>query len=98
MLFATPNKKWDALSVSKELRSNESAATIQLEDLRDKGLLVMDDSHHFLYHPINDELHEKVKILLNLYHDKPVAIVACIYERPQDKLKGFANAFRIKRD
>ncbi|WPU63856.1 hypothetical protein [Peredibacter starrii] len=96
MLFSSPEKKWDAQHVSKELRSNVTAATIQLEDLEQKGLIKVDEKRFFFYSP--KEHHELIKTLFILYHDKPVAVVTCIYDKPQDKLKSFANAFKIKKD
>lgn len=97
MLFSTPEKKWDAQNVSKELRSNVTAATIQLENLHSKGLIAVDDSRQFSYHA-SHELNDSIKLLYILYHDKPVAIVSCIYEKPTDKLKGFSDAFKLKKD
>lgn len=96
MLFSTPDKKWDAQSVSREFRSNVTAATIQLENLQQKGLIKVDESRSYFYVP--EEHHELIKALYVLYHDKPVAVIACIYDKPQDKLKSFANAFKIKKD
>lgn len=97
MLYSTPEKKWDAQNVSKELRSNVTAATIQLENLQSKGLITVDESHQYSYHE-SSALHETIKLLFNLYHAKPVAVVSCIYEKPTDKLKGFSDAFKIKKD
>lgn len=96
MLYSTPEKKWDAQNVSKELRSNVTAATIQLENLQQRGLIQVDETHSFFY--TAKEHHELIKTLFILYHDKPVAVVTCIYDKPQDKLKSFANAFKIKKD
>ena len=98
MLYSSPEKKWDAQNVSKELRSNVSAATIQLENLERKGLLVVDEQHRFYSYNSSTEHHETIRLLYILYHDRPVAIVACIYEKPTDKLKSFADAFKLKKD
>ena len=98
MLFQNPTKLWDADAVGKELRSNRTAATIQLENLARQGFLKSTDSKNFRYETENQELNKKVEQLVQLYQEKPVAIISCIYERPTDKLKGFADAFKIKKD
>ncbi len=98
MLFADPNKEWTPEAVSKESRSNMTAATLQLESLVRNGLFKHTDSKKYKFQPINPEMHDLVKRLVGFYHDSPVAVVSCIYEKPVDKLKGFADAFKLKKD
>lgn len=98
MLFSNPNKDWSAESVSKESRSNITAATQQLEGLARNGLLKITDSKSYIFQPTHPEMLDLVKRLFDIYHDAPVAVVTCIYEKPTDKLKGFADAFKIKKD
>ena len=98
MLFSNPGKEWSADSVSKESRSNMTAATQQLESLARNGLLKSTDSKTYIFQPTQIENTELVKRLFDIYHDAPVAVVTCIYEKPTDKLKGFADAFKIKKD
>lgn len=98
MLYSNPNKDWSAELVSRESRSNMTAATQQLESLARNGLLKISDSKTYKFQPTNPDMHELVKRLFDIYHDAPVAVVTCIYEKPTDKLKGFADAFKIKKD
>ena len=97
-LFSDPTESWNAENLSKEMRSNITAATIQLESLQRKGLIKSNDGKFYRYESTNAELNKKIEDLVNVYHDKPVAVVSCIYERPTDKLKGFADAFKLKKD
>lgn len=98
MLFSNPGKVWSADNVSKESRSNITAATLQLEGLARNGLLKSTDSKSYIFEPTDPQIKDIVKRLFDLYHDSPVAVVTCIYEKPTDKLKGFADAFKLKKD
>ncbi len=97
MLYKTPEKKWDVESIRKEMRSSLSSASQQLTSLTEKGLLRC-EGNNYSYGPSSAELDNKVKKLHQLYHEMPVAVVTCIYERPTEKLKNFSDAFKIKKD
>lgn len=97
-LFENPNEWFNAEKVSKESRSNLSSATAQLENLKSHGLLIKNESHQYMYQPVSEELSEKVVKLNHLYHEKPVAVISTIFDKPSDKLKGFADAFKFKKD
>lgn len=97
MLYQNPEKNWDVESVRKEMRSSFSSASQQLASLTEKGLISF-NGDNYSYKPFSLELDNKVKKLHQLYHDMPVAVVTCIYERPAEKLKNFSDAFKIKKD
>ncbi len=97
MLYQNPEKQWDIESIRKEMRSSLSSASQQLTSLTEKGLLRC-EGNYYSYSPSSAELDNKVKKLHQLYHEMPVAIVTCIYERPAEKLKNFSDAFKIKKD
>lgn len=97
MLFNNRSREWNAEGVSKEMRSNTHSAANQLEQLFVKGFLTVSSSKFYQYKPTQD-LDEKVSRLAEVYKEMPVAVVTCIYEKPSDKLKGFANAFKFKKD
>jgi hypothetical protein len=98
MLFNSKNKEFTAENVSRELRSNTHSAANQLAQLVAKGLLAVRDEHHFRYCPSTPEIDANVQKLSSLYNEMPVAVVTCIYEKPTDKLKGFSDAFKFKKD
>jgi predicted transcriptional regulator len=98
MLLSYPEKKFSAADVSRELRSNTHSATNQLNHLSQKGLLKSHDNNCFQYAPLTPEMDEKVKQLYDVYKEMPVAVVTWIYEKPQNKLKDFSDAFKLKKD
>lgn len=97
ILYLNPDKQFTADSISKELRTNIRSAEVQLQHLSDKGLLQKADKH-YTYKPLTEELNQNVKHTYEVYKEKPVAVIAGIFEKPQDKLKNFSDAFKLKKD
>lgn len=100
ILFLTalnPEVRWSHEQMSKELRSHPTAALRQMEHLKNSGILKSENGKYF-YSPTDALMHEKIMRLRDLYREKPVSIVTFIYDRPNDKLKGFADAFKFKKD
>lgn len=83
--------------ISKELRSNDRSAESQLLHLSEKGLLEKNEKE-YQYKPASEELHQKVKLTYEQYKERPVSVIAGIFEKPQDKLKNFSDAFKLKKD
>lgn len=98
MLFNEPEKQWTPELVSKVMRTNNSSASNQLSQLVNKGLIKEIDSGLFKYSPDSEEFHQLVTSLNEIYKEKPVAVVTCIFERPQDKLRDLSDAFKLKKD
>lgn len=98
MLFNEPDRIWSPEYVSKVMRTNNSSASNQLTQLVSKGLIKEIDSRQYKYSPDNQELHQLVTNLNEIYKEKPVAVVTCIFERPQDKLRDLSDAFKLKKD
>ncbi len=97
LLHSYPNKEWNAEDLSRELRSNVTSATTKLQQLLAKGLINISSSNKFIYSP-SAELDLVITRLQGIYLERPVAVVTFIYEKPADKLKGFADAFKFKKD
>ena len=97
VFFNHQNRAWNAFGVSQELRSHETIVRQQIEKLAASGFLKQDSEENFSYAPTED-LATKVEGLSKFYREMPVAVIAFIYEKPTDKLKGFADAFKIKKD
>lgn len=97
VFFNNQNVEWTSASMSLELRSHETIAKIQIQKLLANGFIRENAKEHFIYSP-NDTLHKKVESLSHAYKEMSVAVIAFIYEKPTDKLKGFADAFKLKKD
>lgn len=98
MLYLHHDKSFNAESISKELRTNYRSAEAQLKYLAEKGFLRADERQCYQYKPQSEELHVSVIKVYEIYKVKPVAVVACIFEKPKEKLRDLSNAFKLKKD
>jgi O-acetylhomoserine/O-acetylserine sulfhydrylase-like pyridoxal-dependent enzyme len=83
--------------MSQELRSHETIARQQMEKLASSGFLKKKEDNQFVYDPTL-EMHSKVELLNQTYKEMSVAVIGFIYEKPTDKLKALADAFKFKKD
>ena len=97
LIYENKNIVWTPESISKEMRTHASMAHKQMDILVDKGILRKTDNT-YSYSPLKEATNDRVKQLYDLYHVRPVSIVTYIFTKPEDKLKGFADAFKFKKD
>ena len=97
IFFENKTRTWTAISISKELRTHASMALKQMDVLQSKGILKKENDQ-FSYAPQSEKIDENISKLHELYRERPVAIVTFIYTKPEDKLKGFADAFKFKKE
>lgn len=97
LLYKNPEQKWTPYSLSNELRTNVPSATNQLFFLLRNGLVRQDDNDRFYFRPESNELRDTIARLNLLYQERPVTIVTFIYEKPSQVVKGFADAFKLKK-
>ena len=83
--------------MSLELRSHETIVRQQMEKLLEAGFIKKNHNNEYSYSP-SEKLHTRVDLLCRTYKEMSVAVIAFIYEKPTDKLKGFADAFKLKKD
>ena len=100
LLHNAPQKDWSADEVARELRIETHGAAAQLTELCARGLLACPDesSGAYRYHPKTAELDQSVKRLALAYDERRVSVINAIYSKPVDKLKSFADAFRLRKD
>lgn len=94
--FNNKERSWSPSAMSHELRSHETIVRQQMEKLHDAGF-IKKLTDEFKYEP-SSKLDERVDLLCRTYKEMSVAVIAFIYEKPTDKLKGFADAFKLKKD
>lgn len=97
IFYENKTRTWTATSISKELRTHASMALKQMDVLQSKGILKKENDQ-FSYAPQSEKIDENISKLHELYRERPVAIVTFIYTKPEDKLKGFADAFKFKKE
>ncbi|MCP3168833.1 hypothetical protein [Myxococcus qinghaiensis] len=100
LLRAHPGREWTASSVSLELRITELSAAARLTDLTARKLLVSDGGAAPVYRfsPASSEDAQAVTELAAVYGARRVSVISFIFSRPLDKVRGFAEAFVLKKD
>lgn len=87
----------------RNLRIDSGWAEGQLVELAARGLLaqINDDSaaeRMFQYQPQTPELDRAVAGLSHEYAERRVSVISLIFSKPMDKIRSFADAFRIRKE
>lgn len=100
LLAGQPEHRWSVDTVYSVIRSSRLSVAERLEELRLQGLLVFadGDKREFCFHPQAQEVSSAVKLLAQFYKERRVKIVEMIYSLPAEPLKGFADAFKFKKE
>ncbi|WP_224363701.1 hypothetical protein [Hyalangium versicolor] len=100
LMRSRAEREWTARDISQELRIMESSAAARLEDLSTRRLLVKAEGSPALYRysPASSEDAQDIAQLQDTYSTRRVSVISFIFSKPLDKVRGFADAFRLKRD
>ncbi|HUG90377.1 MAG TPA: hypothetical protein VML55_06070 [Planctomycetaceae bacterium] len=93
-------RAWSAAEVAKALYTTPEMVAEQLADLERRGLLAFDAGAEpqYRYWPASPELDNQVSRLDTIYRERRVAVITYIYSQPLDKVRTFADAFRLRKD
>jgi hypothetical protein len=100
LLRAHPGREWTAKDVSLELRITEASAVARLKDLTARRLLMERNTSPptYRYGPASAEDAQDIAELQATYSLRRVSVISFIFSKPLDRVRGFADAFRLKRD
>jgi hypothetical protein len=100
MLRNHGDRQWTPGEVSKALYTTPEMVAEQLADLCKRGLLEVADGSepHYRYAPADPELDSQVGTLDTAYKERRVAVITFIYSQPVEKVRTFADAFRLRKD
>lgn len=95
-----PIQEHNAADLARECQIKPSSIAAELTALEHRGLLKTrsQDPHLFCSFnpaPSTDGL---LKRLLQFYREHPVILIKVVYARAQDRLKAFADAFRLRKE
>jgi hypothetical protein len=99
LLHRAPNVDWSARRVSEALCTNESSAANRLVHLAARGVLVTTGESPILYRyaPTPSSLDKTISSLAGLYVHFRVRIIETIFAKPNDYVRVYADAFRIRK-
>jgi predicted ArsR family transcriptional regulator len=98
LLRAQSSRTWTARAVALQLRIAEPSAQGRLEDLCERGLLACEQKDQFRYAPLSSTDAQAVDELAATYAQRRVSVITFIFSQPMDRIRSFANAFRLKKD
>lgn len=96
LMRRTAERCWTAGELVRELRASTLVVQEALTGLRNAGLVAADKTDLFCYRPASDHLALFVDETESLYIAKPLSIINAIAAAPNEKLRIFAEAFRLK--
>ncbi|HUK57806.1 MAG TPA: hypothetical protein VLV50_01150 [Stellaceae bacterium] len=98
LMRRTPARVWSADELIRELRASALVVARACAALAAAGLAVEDEPGKFRYQPARPELAQMVERLAAVYVEFPFAVTQAILAAPSDKVRTFADAFRLKKD
>lgn len=90
-----PGRDWRADALVRELRSTETIVDDALTALRSIGIVV-GQGGLYRYQPASHALDVLVSETAKIYAIKPIPVIRAIVTAPNDKLRTFANSFKLK--
>lgn len=98
LLQKDPSKSWTAESTNQELRSNIKWVQSHLEVLTKFKILKCEDKINYIYAPSTPQLASLCERLTQLYKERRVMVINLIYNQSAERIKGLADAFKIRRE
>lgn len=99
LVSALPDRDWSVDAVYQVVKSNPAIVSQRLEQFVTDGLLTRSgEPPLYRYGPRTVELSRQISALGAIYKMSRHKIIAVIYSAKDDALKGFADAFRFKKE
>jgi hypothetical protein len=99
LLRSQREREWSPADVAQALYTTPEVVAEQLDELRRRGLLAVNEGEsHYRYWPVSPDLDTQVDALAVTYRERRVAVITYIYSQPLDKVRTFADAFRLRQD
>jgi predicted transcriptional regulator len=95
VLHRQPDRIWSAEELVNELRSSEVVVAQSIDNLVACGLIVTESGGRVRYSPASPSQSGLVDELEDEYRKKPAAIRRMIIQNPAERLKSFADAFKL---
>jgi hypothetical protein len=99
LLHAHREIEWSAERVDRELHIGSELVKKLLAALHATDLLSVNEHPDltYRYKPATEELDRSVNLLATTYKERRVKVTSFIYSRPLDKIRSFAEAFRVRK-
>jgi len=100
LLLNHPQQEFSVEDIVTELRVDVGFVREQLDNLCARGMLTCtnDPRKMYRYGPRSPETNRAIEGLRTAYADRRVSVISLIFAKPVDKLRSFADAFKLRRD
>jgi hypothetical protein len=100
LLRSDPEKTWTPEEAAKSLYTAADIVAGQLAELHQRGLLALlqNPGPAYRYLPTSPDLADLVSRLSEFYKERRVSVITLIYSQPLDKVRTFADAFRLRKE
>jgi hypothetical protein len=101
LMSSQPDRQWRVAEIIDEMRPTllaETAARKQLALFETRGLVAHREADSYQYMPATPQLDSVVRALTKVFNERPVTLVRMIYSLKDDKIRSFADAFKLKKD
>jgi hypothetical protein len=99
LIASQPQRAWTAKDLAEMLRIDPAWVDSQLRAMAAGGLATQQpDPAAFRFERRSAELSQAVDELAKTYADRRVTVIGLIFAKPIDKIRSFADAFRIRKD
>jgi hypothetical protein len=89
-------REWPVADLVHELRSSRTAVAEALTRLSRAGLVTEKSAGQFSFGPTSPAEEQIASEIEQLYSVRPISVVKAIMSAPDDKLRAFSDAFKIK--
>jgi hypothetical protein len=101
LLRREADRDWTAAAVGQAISTSTAAAAMRLSDLAGRGFLTATQAGGdttYRYAAAAPERERLVDLLATTYAERRVAVISLIYSKPNDQVRAFADAFRLRKD
>jgi hypothetical protein len=100
-LKSEPDRQWSPRDAAQSLQGRvnfkDGDAVRYLELFVSRSLLMAHPERRYQYRPASPELAGFVETLAKAYNERPVTLIRMIYALRDEKIRSFADAFKIRR-
>lgn len=96
LLQRSPERRWSALELERELRASATVIASALRRLRAAEVVAEPERDRFQYLASSPRTDHIVQALERAYRTNPVSVIKTILGAPDARLKVFSDAFRFK--
>jgi len=95
---AGPERRWTVEELRLELRATDTLISSLLDRFERLGLAMRLDDGTWCWRPAVPEVEQLARSVAEAYAVTPFGVIQAIAEAPEDRLRQFADAFRLQKD